>query len=309
MSTKKYLDQAGLARLVENIDKKYAPIAALLFKGTVAEITDLPVLNTQKAGWMYNITTGGITTNDFVEGAGHLVADGENVACVEIITGYTVVPAASVTEDKDPKALGWYEEESLGVYVLSDDRIANPAKTYYTADTVKKWDLLGGVFDLEDRYLEFGKEMPQNPDDGRTFLYTGEDTFEYNIVADPEGRPVDQGWYELVDVYTAVEPVGDENPSEEGWYESDGLIPPTYTLSADTSVDSEKTYYTKTQEYQLTADVTVQSGKDYYTKDSVLKSGTIYVYDESTTSWVAKSSGGTDEFVPITNAEIDELFI
>lgn len=307
--TKEYLDKVGLQHLVQLLDKKYAPIAALLFKGTVDEIADLPILNTQKAGWMYNIATGGVTTADFVEGAGHIIADGENVAVVELITGYTAVPSASVTEDKDPKALGWYEEESTDVYVLSEDRIADPAKTYYTADTVKKWDLLGGVFDLEDRYLEFGKEMPQNPSDGRTFLYLGDNTFEYNEVASPEGRPVDKGYYEKVDVYNAVTPAGDENPSEEGWYESDGLIPPTYTLSADTSVDSEKTYYTKTQEYQLTADVTVQSGKDYYTKDSVLKSGTIYVYDESTTSWVAKSSGGTDEFVPITNAEIDELFI
>ena len=305
----KYLNYEGLQRVLEKIDQKYAPIAALLFKGTVAEIADLPVLNTQKAGWMYNITTGGATTADFVEGAGHLVADGENVACVEIITGYTAVPAGSVTEDKDPKALGWYEEESLGVYVLSDDRIADPAKTYYTADTVKKWDLLGGVFDLEDRYLEFGKEMPQNPSDGRTFLYLGDNTFEYNEVASPEGRPVDKGYYEKVDVYNAVTPVGDENPSEEGWYESDGLIPPTYTLSADTTVDSEKTYYVKSEDYVPTADITVQSGKTYYTKDSVLKTGTVYEYDETESEWIAKSSGGADDMVAITNAEIDELFI
>ena len=40
--------------------------------------------------------------------------------------------------------------------------------------------------------------------------------------------------------YTAVTPVGTENPSQEGWYELSGTI---YTLTTDTTVDSEKTYY------------------------------------------------------------------
>jgi len=304
----KYLDYAGLQRLVENIDKKYAPIAALLFKGSVEDIAHLPALNTQKAGWMYNVEVGGGTTSDFVEGAGHILGDGENVAVVEIITGYTAVPAGSVTVDKDPKALGWYELSGSD-YVLSEDRIADTTKTYYTADTVKKWDILGGVFDLEGRYLEFGKEFPTNPVDERVFLYMGEDTFVYTPVASPSGRPDEQGWYELVDVYTAVTPVGDEDPSAEGWYESDGLVPPTYTLSVDTNVDPSKTYYEKTQEYQLTADQTVQVGKTYYTKDPEYKTGVIYQYDQATTSWVAKSGSGTGDMVPITTAEVDELFI
>lgn len=41
--------------------------------------------------------------------------------------------------------------------------------------------------------------------------------------------------------YTAVTPVGTENPSTEGWYESDGNG--GYTLTADTTVDNTKTYY------------------------------------------------------------------
>lgn len=42
--------------------------------------------------------------------------------------------------------------------------------------------------------------------------------------------------------YVAVTPVGTENPTTEGWYE---LVEGTYTLSSDTTVDSEKTYYEK----------------------------------------------------------------
>lgn len=309
MGANKYLDYEGLKRFKSKLDQEYAPISALVFKGTVEDIAHLPALNTVKAGWMYNITIGGGTTSDFCEGAGHILGDGENVACVELITGYTAVPVGQVTVDKDPKALGWYEEVTAGEYVLSEDRIADTTKTYYTADTVKKWDILGGVFDLEGRYLEFGIEFPVSPEDGRVFLYMGEDTFLYNAVTTPSGRPVDQGWYELVDVYTAVTPQGDEDPSAEGWYESDGLTPPTYTLSVDTNVDPLKTYYAKTQEYQLTADVAVDPLKTYYTKEDQYKTGVIYQYDDTNTEWVAKSGSGTGDLVPITNAEIDNLFI
>ena len=38
-----------------------------------------------------------------------------------------------------------------------------------------------------------------------------------------------------------VTPIGTEDPSEEGWYELSGT---DYVLSADTTVDSSKTYYT-----------------------------------------------------------------
>lgn len=305
----KYLDYEGLKRFKVKLDQEYASISALDFKGTVEDIAHLPALNAVKAGWMYNVTTGGITTSDFVEGAGHLLGDGENVAAVEVITGYTAVPTAQVTVDKDPKALDWYEEVTAGEYVPSEDRIADPAKSYYTADIIHKWDILGGVFDLEDRYLEFGKEFPASPEDEQVFLYMGEDTFEYNAVATPSGRPVDQGWYELVDVYTAVTPVGDEDPSAEGWYESDGLVPPTYTLSVDTNVDPLKTYYAKTQEYQLTADVAVDPTKTYYTKDAQYKTGVIYQYDDTASEWVPKSGSGSDDFEPITSGEIDDLFV
>ena len=40
--------------------------------------------------------------------------------------------------------------------------------------------------------------------------------------------------------YTAVEPVGTENPSEEGWYVLSGN---RYIPSTDTTVDTNKTYY------------------------------------------------------------------
>lgn len=44
--------------------------------------------------------------------------------------------------------------------------------------------------------------------------------------------------------YVPVTPVGTESPVNEGWYERSGVDPDyVYTLSADTTVDSSKTYY------------------------------------------------------------------
>ena len=46
--------------------------------------------------------------------------------------------------------------------------------------------------------------------------------------------------------YDAVTPVGTENPSEEGWYERSGSAGSyVYTLTTDTTVDDQKTYYAK----------------------------------------------------------------
>lgn len=61
---------------------------------------------------------------------------------------------------------------------------------------------------------------------------------------------VDSGDYKKGGIYelqiNAVTPVGTENPNEEGWYEYDGSSWDyrEYFLTEDTTVDSEKTYYT-----------------------------------------------------------------
>lgn len=48
--------------------------------------------------------------------------------------------------------------------------------------------------------------------------------------------------------YSAVTPVGTENPSTEGWYERSGTEGHyVYTATTDTTVDSQKTYYSKSE--------------------------------------------------------------
>lgn len=216
MAVKNYLDYEGLTYFKEKLDAEYASIKAFVFKGTVANIAGLPAIANESIGSIYNVTTGGTTTSDFVEGAGHPLQDGENVVAINI------------SAEGEP--------------------------------VVMKWDILGGVFDIEDR-LQFGSTMPVSPEDGQTFLYMGDTTY----------------------TYSAVTPVGTENPVEEGWYVEDGQ-----------------------GGYELTSDTTVQSGTTYYTREEQYVTGVIYVYDATNTEWVAQSSG--DTMIAITNAQIDTLF-
>lgn len=355
--TNKYLSYEGLAYFLSKLDERFSPIHAIIFKSTVNDIASLPALNTVQAGFMYNVKTGGLTTDDFVEGAGHIVADGENIAAVALLTGeYTQV--SPVAADADPKANGWYEEDSVSfvdvtadldpaddpsalglyeedttpgeyvltadtsvqsgksyyervaTYALSQDRLPVVGKDYFTADEVMKYDLMGGVFDLEDRYLEFGDEFPQGPAsrmvDGRTFLYMGDTVKAYTYVDAPEGRPNENGYFE--GVFSAVaDPTTIFNPHQQALYEEDAVTTGVYVLSEDNEYDSGKTYYTGV--FTASTDTTVDPAKFYYTEADLYKKASIYQYDATAQDWVIQSSGGADDMIAITNAEIDDLFI
>lgn len=85
MAQREVLDYEGLVELVEKIDTKYGE-GGINPKGTVATISALPTVANAELGDMYNITTGGETTADFVEGAGKTISDGANVYCVNVGT-------------------------------------------------------------------------------------------------------------------------------------------------------------------------------------------------------------------------------
>ena len=63
---------------------------------------------------------------------------------------------------------------------------------------------------------------------------SGQTHYEYIQESTPSG---------VIYTYTAVSPTGEEDPSDEGWYvlSGDGYIP-----TADTTIDSNKTYYSRT---------------------------------------------------------------
>lgn len=181
MAIKKYLDYAGLSHLVEIMDDRYALNGALNFKGTVSTISGLPTVSGAKVGDMYNVSTAGTTTSDFVEGPGFTLRAGDNVVAINVAT---------------PES---------------------PAEM--------KWDILGGVFNLNDK-LSFGQNLPAAPVDGETFLYLGPTTYSYSTVAGPQPE---------------------DNPAALGWYESDGGS--GYIPTEDTSPSGGKTYYTRAEQY------------------------------------------------------------
>jgi len=203
-----------IAQILDAIDEITGGKYVIEYKGVISTISSLPTVSEEDSGNMYTVTTGGTTTDDFIEGAGKSLQDGENVVAVN--TG---------TE----------------------------------SEPVMKWDILGGVFNITDR-LQFVSEMPADPADGQTVLYLGPTTY----------------------AYSPVTPEGDENPSEEGWYE---LVGSDYELSEDVTVDSSKTYFIHEEQYVKSV---------------------IYVYNEASTTWVAQNSG--DTYMPITDAQIDALF-
>lgn len=181
MADKKYLDYEGLELYNDLIKETYAPVQAIQYKGTVATISGLPTVSGVAIGSMYNITEGGISTSDFVEGAGKVIRNGTNVVAI------------NVAADGDPVEM--------------------------------KWDIIAGVFSVDDK-LTFGTSMPVSPENGDTFLYMGNNVYEYN----------------------AVTPTGTENPKELNWYEYDATES-EYNLTEDEEVQSGTSYFVKNEKY------------------------------------------------------------
>lgn len=183
-------------------------------------------------GYVYNITDGFVTDNRFVEGAGRQCDPGTNVVVVDRSTYSDVTPAGS----EDPSSEGWYELVD-GKYKLSEDTTVDGSKTYYGKNEVVKYEVSGSFVDLEKLNADIKaiSDMITGEYDPKT-AYNSGDVVTYNgnlyqIGADYEP-------------YTAVTPVGTENPSEEEWYErsgSEGAY--VYTATIDTTVDGSKTYY------------------------------------------------------------------
>lgn len=84
----------------------------------------------------------------------------------------------------------------------------------------------------------------------------------FRINTDDNGEYIKGGIYELQ--ITEMTPVGTENPSEEGWYEYTGTYgdDTEYELTEDTTVDSEKTYYTIAWELVSSSSMTAGDGID-----------------------------------------------
>lgn len=120
--------------------------------------------------------------------------------------------------------------------------------------------------------------------------------------------------------YSAVTPVGSEDPSTEGWYE---LVNGKYVLSADTVVDSEKTYYSAVVDvkfdvagsfedlenvYDMIAG-TFDSTQPYTAGDVVIYEGSLYKFnaDHAAGEWDPAEVDSTTVTELVTAAEPDSL--
>lgn len=105
------------------------------------------------------------------------------------------------------------------------------------------------------KYVKMGTVYPSNDGNAEGIIYEDVDVTTGNMPGSVvlSGVVIKSRLAVTGASYDAVTPESGDNPSEKGWYERSGSAGSyVYTLSTDTTVDSEKTYYAKT-------DVTIAS--------------------------------------------------
>lgn len=113
-------------------------------------------------------------------------------------------------------------------------------KTYEFAQTNATTTEEGG------KYVSMGTAYPSNDANAIGITYEDVDVTYGNMPGSvvTKGEVYEDKLAITATSYDAVTPAGTENPSEEGWYERSGSAGSyVYTLTTDTTVDSEKTYY------------------------------------------------------------------
>ena len=96
------------------------------------------------------------------------------------------------------------------------------------------------------KYIPAGTAYPTNDGNAIGIVYEDTDVTDGNMPASivTKGEVYEDRLAVTATSYDAVTPAGTENPSEEGWYERSGSAGSyVYTLTTDTTVDAEKTYY------------------------------------------------------------------
>lgn len=146
-------------------------IAKLYKPAGTATIDTLPLLTANVVGNVYNMAESFETTSDFVEGAGKTYGVGTNVVVVDLGDYTTVTPEGN----EDPSDEGWYEIKN-GVYVLSQDTEVKSGKTYYSYNSIPKFDILPGFVDLSGYQTKMQvTELPTASEDelGNIYQYIG----------------------------------------------------------------------------------------------------------------------------------------
>lgn len=180
----------------------------------------------------------------------------------DIKIGYVLTEDIIVKSGKKYYKKGWY--------VLTEDTVVDPEKTYYELEDDQYIEVVPQEGDnpSENEWYEFSTEAdvytevtPQegdNPYQNKWYeekkyyekvdhyiltqdtivknwkvYYKKEDDDYIEIEPIGDENPSEQGWYEFEE-YRLVIPIGNENPSEQGWYENIG---PMWHINSDGSAD------------------------------------------------------------------------
>ena len=128
-------------------------------------------------------------------------------------------------------------------YFLAHEECVRETREFATNSALVKTTTEGG------KYVPMGTAYPTNDGNAIGIAYEDVDVTYGNMPGSVVTKGVVyEGRLAITSIsYDAVSPVGTENPSEEGWYERSGSAGSyVYTLTTDTTVDNEKTYYEKT---------------------------------------------------------------
>lgn len=331
MSEKRFLDYNGLQELVLKLKEYIGDAGKLEFKGTVADVAGLPVLNTQKVGWMWTVQNEGKTTSDFVEGSGKAIAANSEVAAVKVNNTSTnsVWSIDGNTSYVNSSIMAYVPAGTLGSATpIAKCHVATSSDTGLVDGTLYATNDEGSSFykvtALADTFDEFTKEQEADETALETLntLFTGDSFVDLNLYTETKTEDV-MKWALIGPVFDVSDKLtfGDAFPAGAADGDTFLYMGPTTTedvyneLTPEDGADIEGLgYYHRaagttdpwTLASELTADTTTY---DYAEKETVEKyvKGVIYVYDETEGDWIAQTAG--DQFIAITNEEIDALFV
>lgn len=207
--------------------------------------TDEEIISATTGDFTISLTP---TTNDFFSDVNGAPADTMEGKRIESWAGSLAIQILEMTEETLKLALGaaGLTEDNLGITARRQYRNSDFKGIYWMGDMVEEDKVL--VVALDNAVSTGGVSFTSTKNGKGKLSLT---LTPHASTRDPQKVPMAFYILEKVDeeaptyTYTAVEPVGTENPSEEGWFVLSG---DRYVATTDTEVDSNKTYYERVAE-------------------------------------------------------------
>lgn len=202
--------------------------------------TDEEIISATTGDFTINLTP---TTNDFFADVNGAPADTMEGKRIESWAGSLAITLLEITETNLKLALGaaGVTEDGLGVTARRQYQTSDFKGVYWMGDMVEEGKVL--VVALDNAVSTGGVSFTSTKNGKGKLAVT---LTPHASTRNPQKVPMAFYILEKVDeeaptyTYTAVTPVGSENPSEEGWFVLSG---DRYVPTSDTEVDVNKTYF------------------------------------------------------------------